>query len=389
MKRFPFKTLFLCIILPPVCYILTLQGLGAYLKDRENKTLDRIIIKNSSALLEGRYSIEDEISRNISTHLQGRFVEKIGVSTTIDVRTKGGRILYPPRIQRSLSTPGLGGYFSNPVTQSANYMEVAEENFKILNEGLVASADVRIEHNGWLSNAILILYILIAAFALQKVVRKSIRRTEDWGKEQDEQIQKLTQKLSQMEKELKETDDREKNYRNRIADLQKSKDDLSQDVDGLLDEMESLEKGLAKQQEIKAKRELEVQELKTELGQMQTKLQKPKLVRKKEEKLQKRFRVLYKNLTITDRAIEGFLSLTEDAQIKAEEAIHQLNQDPSKVSVRRKVFGKGGKMPILEGEFSYSGRIYFQKTSSDGTKVLAIGTKNSQEKDLKYIEGFK
>ena len=83
------------------------------------------------------------------------------------------------------------------------------------------------------------------------------------------------------------------------------------------------------------------------------------------------------------------MSLTEDVQIKAEEAIHQLNQDPAKVSVRRKVFGKGGKMPILEGEFSYSGRIYFQKTSSDGTKVLAIGTKNSQEKDLKYLESVK
>ena len=53
------------------------------------------------------------------------------------------------------------------------------------------------------------------------------------------------------------------------------------------------------------------------------------------------------------------------------------------------MFGKGGKMPILEGEFSYSGRIYFQKTSSDGTKVLAIGTKNSQEKDLKYLESVK
>ena len=53
------------------------------------------------------------------------------------------------------------------------------------------------------------------------------------------------------------------------------------------------------------------------------------------------------------------------------------------------MFGKGGKMPILEGTFSSSGRIYFQKTSSDGIKGLAIGTKNSQEKDLKYLESVK
>jgi hypothetical protein len=389
MKRFPFKTLFLCIILPPVCYILTLQGLEVYIKERETKTLERIIIQNSKALLEGRYTVEEEISRNIARSMRGRFINKMGVRSTIDVRTKEGRILYPPRIQRRYNAPGLGDYFSNPATAAVNFMDIAEENFKILNEGVVASADIRIEHNGWLSNSILILYILIAAFVIQKVVRKSINRTENWEKEQSEQIQDLTQRLSRLQKQNKETADREEHYRKRIAELQKSKEDLAQDVDGLLEEMETLEHGLAEQQQIKAKRELEVCELKAELGEMKTRLQKPKKVRKKEEKFQKRFRVLYKNLTLTDRAIEGFSTLTEDVQIKAEETIHQLNQDPEKVTVRRKVFGKGGKMPILEGEFSYAGRIYFQKALSHGTKVLAIGTKNTQEKDLKYLESVK
>ena len=111
--------------------------------------------------------------------------------------------------------------------------------------------------------------------------------------------------------------------------------------------------------------------------------------RKRTESTLKRFRVLYKNLLFTDRAVEGFLSLTDDFQLKAEEVIHRLNEDETQVSVRRKVFGKGGKMNMLEADFAYSGRVYFQKDSKGGIRVAAIGTKNTQDRDLAFLEAMR
>ena len=65
--------------------------------------------------------------------------------------------------------------------------------------------------------------------------------------------------------------------------------------------------------------------------------------------------------------------------------IHRINEDDSTVTVRRKVFSKGGKINVLEVDFSYSGRIYFQKESETQKKIVVIGTKKSQNQDLAYL----
>ena len=52
--------------------------------------------------------------------------------------------------------------------------------------------------------------------------------------------------------------------------------------------------------------------------------------------VRKRFKTLYKNISIEKRAIIGFLDLTEDMKIKSEEIIHKLNEDPKLVPVKRK-----------------------------------------------------
>ena len=59
--------------------------------------------------------------------------------------------------------------------------------------------------------------------------------------------------------------------------------------------------------------------------------------------VRKRFKTLYKNIFVNKRAINGFLDLTDDMKIKGEEIIHKLNEDPSLVLVKRKVFGKKGR----------------------------------------------
>jgi len=38
--------------------------------------------------------------------------------------------------------------------------------------------------------------------------------------------------------------------------------------------------------------------------------------------------------------------------------------------------------------FFYSGRIYYQKDSQAKKTIVAVGTKNTQERDLAYLESI-
>jgi hypothetical protein len=80
--------------------------------------------------------------------------------------------------------------------------------------------------------------------------------------------------------------------------------------------------------------------------------------------------------------------LPQDFQLEEEEIIYRLNQDESRVNIKRKVFSKKGKLPIFEAIFSYSGRVYFQNRDSIKIKILTIGTKNTQEQDITFMEGM-
>ena len=386
MKRFPFKILFFCIFLPPVCYMLTITFLEGYLKKRESSRLNDLVIQNPEALYEGRCTVKEGINRNIRGYLSRSFKYKLGVRTHILVKTKDDRILYPAHFGReSLNET----YFSEPHSESLNYPEVAAENYRILNEGLDLSVDVRIKHNSWLSNSILVLYIFIAVLIIRKFIWKGLEETEAQDKEQRQRIGRLSDQLQEAESKLKQVGAKEEEYVERIARLSRDKEALSEDIDGLLEEMERLETGLQDHRKLKEEMELQVLEFKEELESQREKLQKPKKKKKSLENTGKRLGVLYKNLAFTDRAVEGFLSLTDDFQLKAEEFIHKLNEDESRIPVKRKVFGKGGKMNVLEVLFAYSGRIYYQKDTQAKIKVLAIGTKNTQEKDLAYLESIR
>ena len=388
MKRFPFKILFFCIFLPPVCYMLTLNLLEGYLKNRETIKLNSLIIQNPEALYEGRYTVNEEINRNIRQYLGRSFKYKLGVRTHILVKTKDDRILYPTQYlfgKESFDDT----YFSKPHPESLNYPEVASENYRILNEGLILSVDVRIRHNSWLSNTILVLYIFIALLIIRKFIWKGIEETEARDEEQQRHIQKLSNDLAQAQSRLREEKTRETDLLERINSLNRDKKDLSKDVDGLLEEMERLEAGLQDHRRIKEETEQEVLRLMEELDQQKEIFEKPKKKKKKVDTTAKRFNVLYRNLAFTDRAVEGFLALNDEFQLKAEEVIHKLNEDDAQVPVKRKVFGKGGKMNVREVRFAYSGRIYFQQNSQARTKILTIGTKNTQQRDLAYIESVK
>jgi len=388
MKHIPVKILFLCILLPSICYVLTLQALEGYLQRYETTRLNRTMIRNYKALYEGRYPVSEEIDRNIEAFLEHRTLYRLGVRTSILVKTRDNRILYPLPLKDVTRSPGAGSRLPEPPEKSLNFVEVAAENYRILNSGLILSVDVRIRRNSWLSNGILILYVLAAMGLLQRVLRKRVRETERKEEAQRDLIRELSGRLATAEARLQDTERMERRYREKIERLSEEKKGLARDIEGFMDEMEDLEAGLKDQQSLREEMELEVLYLEEELNRLRNRAAKPRQRKKKADAARKRFKVLYKNLTFTDRAVEGFLALPDDFQLKAEAVIHRLNEDAGRVSVKRKVFGKGGKLPVLETDFSYSGRIYFRKDSRARTRIVCIGTKNTQEKDLTFIENL-
>ncbi len=379
MKNTPYKILFLCVLLPPVCYILTIQSLEGYLKKREIATVDALLIQHPDALYEGRYPVREEINRNLSRYLKDSIKTKLGVETTILVKTKGGQILYPT-VFGDQQEDGDENTLKN-----LNYVEVAADNYRILNAGLIVDVGLNIRYISWLSGGILIFYLLLAGTALQLVVRRSLAATQRIEGQQQERIERLTSQLTHTRGQLEEVIDKERTYLGKIGELNKEKQDLSKDVDGLLEEMEELESGLKHQRANREELENEVEDLRSELDRLKQKGEKRGKKERASESIARRLKLLYKNLEFSDRAITGFAGLTPEFQLKGEEVIHQLNENDELISIRRKVFWKGGKINVLEVDFAYSGRLYFQKNAQSRIHVLAIGTKNSQNQDLAYI----
>jgi len=381
MRNFPYRLLFICILAPPICYIFTLQGLEIYLQQKVANEISIIIVRNYEALFQGRYTVKEEVTRNLGEYLlEHGLRHRLGISTEIMVKTKDDRIIYPANLKKDLYDSS-----GDPSDNGMNYMDVAAENYKLYNN-LITSVDIRIKHNGWLSNSILFFYILLSLFIIKLNIRKKISEVERLEKERKDHIEKLSSKLRDAESGLSEITLKEDSYLKKIEELKKDRESLSTDIDGLLEEMDALEKGLTTQRDLREKREFELKELQDEINDLKERIQNPKKKTKLAEATRKRFRVLYKNLEFSDKAIEGLLNLSDEFQLKAEELIHRLNEDRSLVTVKRKVFGKGGKLNVLEADFAYSGRIYYQTDSQSKTRVMVIGTKNSQDQDIAYLE---
>ena len=382
IRNFPYKTLFLCIFLPPIFYILTLGGLEQYLQNRETAQIRALMIRDHEALYQGRYTVKEEVSRNIVDYLSRDLKYRLGVRTNILVKSKDDRILFP---SERVMQPGGHVGFTNQEMDSLSYIDVASDNYRTLSEGLALSVAVQIRHNTWISNAVLVFYVFLALLLIQRFVRTGLKESEREGEEQKQAIQRLTAQLSMAESKLAGVQTKEAEYLERINALKKDRSDLAGDIDELLEEIEKQEAGLNDQARLKEEMAGQVLRLRSELDRLALK---PKKKKKTMDRAGKRFTVLYKNLAFTERALEGFLDLTDEFQLKAEEVIHRLNEDESAVSVKRKVFGKGGKMNVLEVAFSYSGRIYYQKDSQGRKTIVAVGTKNTQEKDLAYLESI-
>ncbi len=380
MRYFPFKTLILCVLLPPFVYVFTIQLLEKTIHARYDKLLAATAIGDTRPLFDGSVRLKDAVRENLNAFISTLKLPDWGVRVNISVKTRDGIYLYPDA-------------YDDPRTDfsAMDSIAVARENFRLLNDGLINAIDVKIEANTLISNSILLSCALVSLTVFLLLYRRGMRMINQQELAKQEIIDGLADERQKGLERLKRLETQRVSLSSKIdsmrGELERERQKASAAEDELMDELLALEdkisQNLARQdhqlQEINALREKIKQFEKEDENKNRQPL-------KGTDAVKKRFSALYKNTAIHDKAIEGFVGLTEEMKIKAEEVVHQLNDDPSRVQIKRKVFGKKNRETVLEVIFAYKGRLYFRKISGNRVEVLAIGTKLTQNKDLLFLD---
>jgi uncharacterized protein YpmB len=380
MKHFPFKILILCILMPPVLYIASVQVIETKLQSLYSGEIEDIYIGDTRPLFDGSLTIADAIARNIDQYIQSKELLSWGVRTAVTVTTPGNTIVYPDTFRQEVSP-------QSPIPA----IETAKENYAALNKGFVVKVDVKIALDQFLSIALLATFLFISILVFGFYFKKSSQKAAKESRQIQDEIQRLMQ-LEHNHQDKLNTLNEQKNYLSgelkktrKIFDSEKEK--ASKTEDGMIDEIMSLEKSMQETLSLQHTREKEIEILKNKIAQYEKgELKSNKQKVKASDAAQKRFRTLYKNLLIHDRAVSGFVSLTQELQLKAEEVMLQLHDDPKRVPVKRKVFGKKNRETVYEVLFSYKGRLYYRSTHDKKLEILSIGTKHTQTKDLTFLD---
>ncbi len=380
MRYFSFKILILCILLPPVLYIITLQSVENHLKKKYTREIENRYLGNTRLLLDGSTRLKDAVNENIDRYLNEKNPITFGLVLNITVTTKMGTILYPAVFSQEQDTS---------LTQDPT--SVAAENYALLNEGLRLTMDTKIEYLAILPIVLLAAFIFVSLMILYLHYRSATVKLNKEDLETEKQIRNLLNQEAQTARQLEKIN---QDRGGLTAELQRLKDTLkdeqtkaSRDEDELIEEIDSLEKQLDENLNLQLEQQEEIASLKEQIQQFEKEKSKGEKQKAKATRAAgKRFNALYKNISISNRAISGFIDLNEDLKIKAEETIHQLNEKPDSVLIKRKVFvGKRDRKTILEVIFGYKGRLYYRNLKDSGIEVLAIGTKNTQAKEMEYL----
>ena len=382
MRILSFKIIVLCIVLPLVVYIASTFMLERYLDARYARDIENSYLGDMGPLLEGSLPIKEVIARNIDFYLKGRTLIKLGLEVHVTVTTRKGSILYPAVFEQTDNPP---------VISTAS--EVARENFALMNEGIVLAVWTEVEHTRLLSHALLIFCVLLSVTIIYlhyRVVANKIKIEEDQRNAELSNLQKLeqenTHRLGVLEYERGNLQS-EFDVLKEILEDEKKK--AARNEDELIEEIESLEARLKENIAQQESQKQDILKLKDQIDNYDLGIRKaPQKKSKAAALVSKRFNTLYKNLFVSERALSGFLSLNDELKIKAEEIIHQLNADSGQVKIKRKVFGGKGHKTVYEVVFGYKGRLYFCRTKDKRIEIWAIGTKNTQARELEFLAGL-
>jgi hypothetical protein len=368
--------------LPPILYIFSLQSIEGHLNKRYAKEIGDIYTGDTRPLFDGSERLKDAINNNIDRYLQSKAILSLGVKAKVTVATKQNTILYPAVFNDE----------EGDILPSAP-IQVAADNYNLMNEGLVVNVDLILEHNTLLSNTILAFYICMSVLVLFLYYRTGIKKAREEDTEKETEIARLLEFEKNHTSKLK---DLIKVKQKLIAEIIKIKKKLvheriraSKNEDDLIKEIVALEENIDENIALQHEKQEEINALKEKIKLFEKERQKENKQKTNSfNTVRKRFKTLYKNISVNKRALNGFFDLTDDMKIKGEEIIHKLNEDPSFVLVKRKVFGKKGRATVQEVIFAYKGRLYFRKTKDGKIEILTIGTKNTQAKDLEFLDNI-
>ena len=380
MRHFPFKTLILCVLLPPLVYVFSVQLLERSLERRYDEALAAVYLGDSGRLFDGSVRLQEAVRSNVDAFLADLKLTSWGVRVSVTVRTREGGYLYP--LVYDEPRTGLNGL---------DNLAVARENFRLLNEGLTRRVEVTIEHNTLLSNTILLACVTTALLILLVAYRRGMRMVQAEEQARQAVIEDLSterhRSLAQLEQLESQRIALYQKMETMKAELDLERRKASATEDEMIDELAAMEDKIGQNLAQQDQQLQEIYQLKEKIRQFEKEKEvQSGQLRKSAAAVAKRFGAIYKNITFNDRAIEGFAELTEEMKIKAEEVIHKLNDDPATVQIKRKVFGKKNRETVFEVIFAYKGRLYFRNIPGNRAEVLIVGTKLTQNKDLVFLD---
>ena len=379
MKYFPFRLLIVCILLPPLLYILSLQALESGLERKYSADLTSVYLGDTTALLNGKIRLRDMVDQNINAYFTQKHARYWGIRPDVLVTTRDNEIIYPASFDNDAPF--------NP----QDSIDIASANYALMNQGFQLSVNLSLSPGSPAGLSLLALYVIVDITLLFLGYKRGLERALREEALKDSRIQELRDKEHRFSQRIEELGEVRETLESKVhtikSELENEREKASANEDGMLDEIVTLEKELEDTLLHQEEQLDEIQKLREQIEDLSLKPTKKSQKKVKvSENLEKRLRALYKNVEIHARSIQGITDLAEDMRIKAEEVILQLNMDPSLVTVKRKVFGKGGKTKVLEITFGYNGRLYYRHNDGGRIEVLCVGTKNSQAKDLDFLD---
>uniref|UniRef100_UPI003561D9E5 hypothetical protein n=1 Tax=Desulfosarcina sp. TaxID=2027861 RepID=UPI003561D9E5 len=126
MRYFPFKTLILCVLLPPFGYVFSIQVLEKTIHARYDKMMTATAIGDTRVLFDGSVRLKDALRENLNALMSSLQLPDWGVRVHVSVKTRDGVYLYPDAYDDPRSDLGV-----------MDSIAVARENYRLLNEGLI------------------------------------------------------------------------------------------------------------------------------------------------------------------------------------------------------------------------------------------------------------
>jgi hypothetical protein len=381
MVKLRLSIILVLILFPLVLYVAGLHYLEQYAGRRIQAELERVYLGDVARLLDGEHPLKAAIQQNVQRYLDHSTWKAMGCRITVTVKTRQNTLLYPL----------FGTDDPSPEGQDPPTMEIAIINYRLINETPEVVTTLDIPQNSLLTLTVLGFCILLSfggisfyyfqwyrhhnAYAQHQAEEQN--RLKSLGEQYRSQTTTLEQEHALMTDELKQL----------RSTLMLEKDKTNANEEEMLAEIIALEEKISEKTKRYEKQQQELAQLQIKLEQVEKAPYKKQADNAKPaEMARKRLNTLYKNIHIQDRAVAGYLNLTEELKIKCEEVLHQLNDDPSKVQIKRKVFGKKNRATVLEVVFGYKGRLYYCLQPNRMVEVPVIGTKNSQQSDLVYLD---